>query len=94
MRLILYLYSYVSSHPTCFGPLLAHHQGCPELLLCYHLALAVLVGCSCVRGGGLAVRQDHLHGRTNSQQARQEPNGSIATAQDTPDDGPVKARNM
>jgi hypothetical protein len=30
----------------------------------------------------------------DSQQARQEPNGSIATAQDTPDDGPVKARNM
>jgi hypothetical protein len=37
--------SYVSSHPTCFGPLLAHHQGCPELLLCYHLALALLVDC-------------------------------------------------
>jgi hypothetical protein len=35
-----------------------------------------------------------FHGRTDSQQAQQEPNGSIATAQDTPDDGPVKARNM
>jgi hypothetical protein len=35
-----------------------------------------------------------FHGGTDSQQARQEPNGSIATAQDTPDDGPVKARNM
>jgi hypothetical protein len=59
MRLILYLYFYVSSHPTCFGPLLAHHQGCPELLLCYHLALAVL----------LAVRasvEGHLHGGTDS----------------------------
>jgi hypothetical protein len=40
-----------------------------------------------VRGGGLAVRQGHLHGR-------QETNGSITAAQDTPDDGPVKARNM
>jgi hypothetical protein len=38
--------------------------------------------------------QGHLHGHTDSQQAQQEPNGSIATAQDTPDDGPVKARNM
>jgi hypothetical protein len=23
----------VTSHPTCFGPLLAHHQGCPGLLV-------------------------------------------------------------
>jgi hypothetical protein len=30
----LYIFiSYVSSHPTCFGPLLAHHQGCPGLLV-------------------------------------------------------------
>jgi hypothetical protein len=36
----------------------------------------------------------YLHGRTDSQKTRQEPNGSIATAQDTPDDGPVKVRNM
>jgi hypothetical protein len=28
------------------------------------------------------------------QQAREEPNGGITAAQDTPDDGPVKARNM
>jgi hypothetical protein len=24
---------YVTSHPTCFGPLLAHHKGCPGLLV-------------------------------------------------------------
>jgi hypothetical protein len=24
---------YVTSHPTCFGPLLTHHQGCPGLLV-------------------------------------------------------------
>jgi hypothetical protein len=24
---------YVTFHPTCFGPLLAHHQGCPGLLV-------------------------------------------------------------
>jgi hypothetical protein len=42
----------------------------------------------------MRLRQGHLHGRTDGQQARQEPNGSIATAQDTHDDGPVKARNM
>jgi hypothetical protein len=35
-----------------------------------------------------------LHGRTDSQQTRQEPNGNITAAQDTPDDGPVKTRNM
>jgi hypothetical protein len=35
-----------------------------------------------------------IPGRTDSQQARQEPNGGIATAQDTPDDRPVKTRNM
>jgi hypothetical protein len=39
------------------------------------------------------VRQGH-HGRTDSQQTRQEPNGSITAAQDTPGDGSVKARNM
>jgi hypothetical protein len=55
MRLIIIFISYVSSHPTCFGPSLTHHQGCPELLLCYHLVLVVFVGCLCVRGGGLAV---------------------------------------
>jgi hypothetical protein len=91
MRLIIIFISYISSHPTCFGPSLAHHQGCPELLLFYHLVLVVFVGCPCVRGGGLAVRQGHFHRRTNSQQTRQEPNGSITAAQDTPDDGPVKA---
>jgi hypothetical protein len=93
MRLIIIFISYVSSHPTCFKPSLAHHQGCPELLLCYHLVLVVFVGCPCVRGSGLAVRQGHLNGRTDSQQT-QEPIGSITAAQDTPDDGPVKARNM
>jgi hypothetical protein len=41
-----------------------------------------------------SVQQDHLHGRTDSQQTRQEPNGSITAVQDTPDDGPVKARNL
>jgi hypothetical protein len=34
------------------------------------------------------------YGRATSTDAWQEPNGSIATAQDTPDDGPVEARNM
>jgi hypothetical protein len=29
MQLILSLFRFVSFHPTCFGPLLAHHQGCP-----------------------------------------------------------------
>jgi hypothetical protein len=82
MRLIIIFISYVFSHPTCFGPSPAHHQGCPELLLCYHLVLVVFV------------RQGHLHGRTVSQQTRQELNGSITAAQDTPDDGSVKARNM
>jgi hypothetical protein len=58
MRLIIIFISYVSSHPTCFGPSLAHYQGCPELLLCYHLVLVVFVGCPCVRGGGLATSTD------------------------------------
>jgi hypothetical protein len=94
MRLIIIFISYVSSHPACFRPSPAHHQGCPELLLCYHLVLVMFVGCLCIRGGGLAVLQRHLHGRTDSQQTQQEPNGSVTVAQDTPDDGPVKARNM
>jgi hypothetical protein len=88
MQLIIIFISYVSSHPTCFGHSLAHYQGCPELLLCYHLVLVVFAGCPCVRGGG------HLNGRTNSQQHCKEPNASITAAQDTPDNGPVKARNM
>jgi hypothetical protein len=34
MQPIIYIFIvYVTSHPTCFGPLLAHHQGCPELLV-------------------------------------------------------------
>jgi hypothetical protein len=33
MQPITYLYVCVTSHPTCFGPLLAHHQGCPGLLV-------------------------------------------------------------
>jgi hypothetical protein len=50
MQLIIIFISFVSSHPTCFGLSLVHHQGCPELLLCYHLVLVVFVGCPCVRG--------------------------------------------
>jgi hypothetical protein len=68
MRLIIIFISYVSSHPTCFGPSLAHHQGCPELLLCYHLVLVVFVGCPWLRGGGLATstaaRPAHKHETT------------------------------
>jgi hypothetical protein len=89
MRLIYIFISYVSSHPTCLEPLLAQHQGCPELLLCYSLALAVVVDCPCVRGGTARPPP-----RTHGQPTSTEPNGSIATAQDTPDNGPVKARNM
>jgi hypothetical protein len=33
-------------------------------------------------------------GHTDGQQTLHEPNGSITTAQDTPDDGPKKVRNM
>jgi hypothetical protein len=74
MRLIIIFISYVSSHPTCFGPSLAHHQGCPELLLCYHLVLVVFVGCPCVRGGGLAVliekQPRHQYDKTTYTDAR------------------------
>jgi hypothetical protein len=91
MRLIIIFISYVSSHPTCFGPLLAHHQGCPELLLCYHLVLAVLLT---VRASVEVALSYDKATSTDSQQTRQEPNGNIATAQDTPDDGPIRARNM
>jgi hypothetical protein len=35
-----------------------------------------------------------VHGTAATVRKRMESNGSIATAQDTPDDGPVKARNM
>jgi hypothetical protein len=55
-------------------------------------AVAMLPFGSC--RASVEVALPYLHGRTDSQEARQEPNGSIATAQDTPDDGPVKARNM
>jgi hypothetical protein len=49
-----------------------------------------VVDCSCVRGGGLV-----LPPLTHEQSTTlQEPNGSIITAKDTPDDGPVRARNM
>jgi hypothetical protein len=42
----------------------------------------------------VALYLGHLHGRTDSQQTRQEPNGNITATQDTPDDGPVRARNV
>jgi hypothetical protein len=62
------------------------------LSCCY--ATIWLLPCLLTVRTSVEVRQGHLHGRTDGQQARQEPNGSIATAQDTPDDGPVMARNM
>jgi hypothetical protein len=37
---------------------------------------------------------NQFSGHTDGQQTLHEPNGSITTAQDTPDDGPKKARNM
>jgi hypothetical protein len=63
-----------------------------------------VVDCSCVRGGGLVVLMLRNNGdisttrptpRTHEQSTTlQEPNGSIITGKDTPDDGPVRARNM
>jgi hypothetical protein len=51
-----------------------------------------VVDCSCVRGCGLVVLPPP---RTHEQSTTlQEPNGSIITAKDTPDDGPIRARNM
>jgi hypothetical protein len=54
-----------------------------------------------VCGGGLAVPEygkatstNQFAGHTDGQQTLHEPNGSITTAQDTPDDGPKKAQNM
>jgi hypothetical protein len=39
---------YVTSHPTCFGPLLAHHQGCHGLLV-YATIWLMQCCCLCVR---------------------------------------------
>jgi hypothetical protein len=36
----------------------------------------------------------YMWGHTDGQQTLHEPNGSITTAWDTPDDGPKKAQNM
>jgi hypothetical protein len=49
-----------------------------------------VVDCSCVRGSGLVVPPR----RHEQSTTLQEPNGSIITAKDTPDDGPVRARIM
>jgi hypothetical protein len=41
-----------------------------------------------------ATSTNQFAGHTDGQQTLHEPNGSITTAWDTPDDGPKKARNM
>jgi hypothetical protein len=41
-----------------------------------------------------ATSTNQFAGLTDAQQTLHEPNGSTTTAQDTPDDGPMKARNM
>jgi hypothetical protein len=63
---------YVTSHPTCFGPLLAHHQGCPGLL---DYATIWFMQCCC-----LSVRP-RTHGQST---ALHEPNGSINKQPRTP----------
>jgi hypothetical protein len=40
----MYLYC-ICSHPTCFGPLLAHHQGCLGLLV---YAIIWFMQCCCM----------------------------------------------
>jgi hypothetical protein len=41
-----------------------------------------------------ATSTNHFAGHTGGQRTLHEPNGSIRTAWDTPDDGPKKTRNM
>jgi hypothetical protein len=94
MRLILYLYFVCYFSPYMFQALTGPSSGVSLTVIMLPFRSCSVIDCSCVRGGGLVVRQGHLHGRTDSKQARQEPNGSIATAKETPDDGPVKARDM
>jgi uncharacterized membrane protein YozB (DUF420 family) len=43
MRLILYLYFVCFLSPYMFRALTGPSSGCPYLLLCYHLVLAVLL---------------------------------------------------
>jgi hypothetical protein len=69
---------YVTSQPTRFGPLLAHHQGCPGLLV---YATIWFMQCCCM---SVRPRQGH-HPRTNGQTtALHEPNGNINKQPRTP----------
>jgi hypothetical protein len=56
MRLNIYLYC-ICSHPTCFGPLLAHHQGCLGLLV-YTTIWLMQCCCMSVRSWTVALSYD------------------------------------
>jgi hypothetical protein len=61
---------YVTSHHTCFGPLLAHHQGCPGLLV---YATIWFMQCCCIsvrpRTVALSTRPPSADARTDNSTA-------------------------
>jgi hypothetical protein len=103
-RLVLYLHFIYILSPYMFRAFLGPSSGYLKLLLCYHLVHAMFVDRPCALRTGLwrwlcceyskATSTNQFAGHTGGQQTLHEPNGSITTAWDTPDDGPKKARNM
>jgi hypothetical protein len=63
-----YLYFFCFLSPYMFRALTGPSSGVSLAVVMLPFDSCSVVDCSCVRGGGLVVRQGHHHGDTNSQQ--------------------------
>jgi hypothetical protein len=84
MRPVLYLYFIYILSPYMFRAFLGPSSGVSQAVVEVEVALLY----------SKATSTNQFAGHTNGQQTLHEPNGSITTAWDTPDDGPKKAQNM